>query len=354
MANTTISSALQEKQWDNDFFAEYVRASFLNSYMGMTENDPIQVKNQLETAAGKTITVALVGKLSQAGTTGDNQLRNNEEALPNWGDDIVIDQLRHAVIIGKMEEQATGIDVREAAKMMLKIYFMDALRSLLLSRGQCATLDGITPYADAAEADKDAFVAANSDRIMFGALNSNNSSNDHSSSLANIDNTADKLIYQLVSLSKSRMKKASPGIRPIMTKKGREWLVVLAGSYGYRDMKASLATIQQYANVRGDDNPLFDDGDLLWDGNVIREVPELADLGLYGASAINVSVALHLGAQALGLAWGQKSKVYIDKTIDYGNQWGVSMGEIRGAKLLFFSNVMHGLGKIYHAAVADS
>lgn len=354
MANTTVATGLQEQQWDNDFFAEYVRASFLNSYMGMTENDPIQVKNQLQTAAGKTINIALVGKLSQAGTTGDNELRHNEEALPNWSDAIVIDQLRHAVIIGKMEEQSTGIDIREAAKMMLKIYFMDALRALLLSRGRCPALDGITPYVDATEAQKDAWVAANSDRIVFGALLSNNSSNDHSASLLNIDNTADKFINTLLSLSKSRLKKAAPGVRPIMTKKGREWFVALAGSYGYRDFKASLSTIQQNANVRGDDNPLFDDGDLIWDGNVIREVPELDDLGGVGAAAIGVGVVLHLGAQALGLAWGQKSKVYIDKTIDYGNQWGVSMGEIRGAKKLFFANVQHGMGTIYHSAVADS
>jgi hypothetical protein len=354
MATTVVATELKEAQWDHEFFAEYVRDSWLNDYMGMSENDPIQVKNDLTLKAGLSLTIPLVGKLTQAGTTGDNLLRGNEEALPNWGDTITIDQLRHAVLVGKMEESATGVDIREAAKTMLKIFFMDALRSLILARARSPHLDGVTTYANATEAEKDAWVAANSDRIVFGAVLSNNSSNDHSASLLNIDNTADKFTATLLSLSKSRLKKASPGIRPIMTKKGREWFVALSGSYGYRDFKASLSTIQQAANVRGEDNPLYSDEDLVWDGNIIREVPELEDIGLVGAGAIGVGVTIHLGAQAIGLGWGQKSKVYIDKTIDYGNQWGVSMSEVRGAKKLMYANVQHGMGTIYHSAVADA
>lgn len=354
MANTTVATGLQEKQWDNDFYAEYIRESFLNTYMGMSVNDPIQVKNQLGTAAGLSITIALVGKLSGPGVDGDDVLMDNEEALPNWDDSIVINQKRHGVRIGKMQEQATGIDIREAAKMMLKIFFMDSLRALLLARMRSPALDGVTTYADATEAQKDAWLAANDDRILFGALLSNNSANDHSASLLNIDNTADKLTASLVSLSKSRLKKASPLVRPIKTKKGREWYTVLCGSYGWRDFKASMATINQNAQVRGDDNPLFDDGDQIYDGNVIREVPELDDIAGVGAGGINVSVAVHLGAQALGLAWGQKTQTVIDKTIDYNNQIGIAMGEIRGAKKLFFADNQHGMGSIYHSSVADA
>ena len=55
-------------------------------------------------------------------------------------------------------------------------------------------------YGTASEAQKDAWLVDNADRVLFGAAKSNNSSNDHSASLANIDNTNDKLTPGAISL----------------------------------------------------------------------------------------------------------------------------------------------------------
>ena len=48
-------------------------------------------------------------------------------------------------------------------------------------------------YGTATETQKVAWLVDNADRVLFGAAKSNNSSNDHSASLANVDSTDDKL-----------------------------------------------------------------------------------------------------------------------------------------------------------------
>ena len=83
---------------------------------------------------------------------------------------------------------------------------------------------------------KDAYLAANADRFLFGAAVSNNSGNDHSASLLNIDTSADKLSAAIVTLAKMRALEADPHIRPFKVDdgKGREFFVLIEGSADVR------------------------------------------------------------------------------------------------------------------------
>jgi len=106
----------------------------------------------------------------------------------------------------------------------------------------------------------------------------------------------------------------------------------------FRDLMLDPVIINslQYAWNRGSDNPLFTAGDILYDGVIIREIPELPTIPDVGAGAtVDAGASYLCGAQALGIAWAQRTKAITNER-DYGFFSGVGVQEIRGvAKLRF-------------------
>lgn len=361
MAATTIASGNKVTQWTRDFIQEYVRDSLFAPYMGTTENDIFQLKKDLTKKKGNTISVPLVGKVGGAGVTGDNTLEGNEQALNNWNHDVTVDQIRQAVLVGGMEARSTQIDVLEAAKLGLKMWIMDNLRDAQLQALGSPNIDGVTAYAATSEADRDAWCAANNptstdQRILFGSVSSN-SSGDHSADLAKVDSTNDKLDFDIVQLAKRKAKKvgsSTRAIRPVRVKGGREFFVMFSESYGFRDLKVDTESIHQNAGVRGKDNPLFQDPDLMLDGVIVREVPEIDAITGVGASGIDVGQHYLCGAQAVAVAYAQMTKFVIKRDFDYENQVGVAIGEIRGVEKMSHNSIQNGVLTVYASGVADS
>lgn len=359
MAATTIASGNQVTNFRKKFFAEYVRDSLFGPYMGTDENSIIQLVEDLESSAGKIVSCPLVTRLTNAGVSGDNTLEGNEESLNNYNHDINVDQVRNAVKIGKMAQQSTEIDILQAARMMLKLWAMDDLRADILQALGSPNVDGVTAYASCSETQKDAWLAANrptatNGRVLFGAVASNGSTQDHSTSLGNVDSTTDVLKFAMLQLAKRLAKKADRHIRPVQTKKGREFYVAFCASMSFRDLKSDTATIHQYAGDRGADNPLFQDPDLMLDGVICREVPEIAAITGVGNGSIDVEPNYLCGAQAVGVAWVERTKFVVKRDIDYDNQTGVAVGETRGVEKFSFNSVQNGVLTMYASGVADS
>jgi hypothetical protein len=128
-------------------------------------------------------------------------------------------------------------------------------------------------------------------------------------------------------LMKRRARKASPSIKPLRVEDGREYFVMFAGSNQFRDLARDSDIINSglYARAREgrgmDNNPLFQDGDLLWKGVIIREVPEMDSLCVItgaGAGGIDVGPVFLCGAQAVGYAIGQLPRPTERTEDDYG------------------------------------
>lgn len=356
MTLSTVATANTVKQWDADFYREYIRANRFARYQGTDANAVIQLKEQLTKKPGDALTVSLVKALSGAGVTGNTLLEGSEEAISNYGQQITIQAYRNAVAMTEWEEQKTAMGLRMAAKPLLKDWAMELNRSKIITAlGSIQAVAGgtITAYASAAEADKDAWTALNADRILFGAAVANNAANDHSANLLTIDNTADKLTRAVVSLAKRRAKLADPIIRPVRVNDDEEWYVMFAGSLAFRDLKADMATVHADARERGKGNPLFTDGDLVWDGVIIREVPEISVIAGVGAAGIDVAPAYLCGAQAVahvvGKRWASKTEER-----DYGFVNGVAVEGFFGTEKLFYNGKQHGVHTVYTAAVADA
>ncbi len=346
MAFTTVQAANVEEVWDSDFFKSYVRANRFKRYMGTNENSVIQIKDDLTKKAGDGITIPLVTELTGAGQTGNGLLEGNEEALGNYGHKIDISTLRHAVAVTDNDQQFTGIDLRNAGKEMLKLWAMSKLRTDIITA--LGSKSG-TAYGSAAEAVKDAWLVANSDRVMFGD-GSVGAYTDHSADLLLVT-AAMKLTKETVSKAKARAEQATPKLRPIVVGEDSENFVLFCDARAFRDLKTDLATSLQNAQERGDNNPLWRDGDLMWDGVVIRKIQEIATLGAVGAASALVSPYFLCGAQALGVAWAQMTKSTTD-TRDYGFVKGVGIHEMRGVEKLIYNSKDHGVFTGYVGATA--
>jgi N4-gp56 family major capsid protein len=348
MTLSTVATANTVKQWDADFYKEYIRANRFARYQGTDANAVIQLQETLTKKPGDAITVSLIKALSGAGVTGNTLLEGSEEAISNYAHQISIAAYRNGVALTSWEEQKTAMAMRAHARPLLRDWAMELNRDKVI-----AALKAIVPdsgsqltYAAATATERNEFIVANADRVLFGALKANAVSGVFATALATLDSTADKFTKSKVSLLKRIAKTANPIIRPIRVNDDEEWYVLFADSNAFRDLKTDLASTHADAMQRGKTNPLFTDGDLVYDGVIIREVPEIPAL------ASNVAQVFLCGAQAvghvIGKRWASKSEER-----DYGFVNGVAIEGYFGTEKLVFNGKQHGVVTGYMYAAVD-
>ena len=360
MTDTTIATANRVKQWDADFFSEYVRQNRFRRYMGTSSNDIIVLNENLTKKKGDAITIPLVGAIdpSAGANDGSTDLVGNEKALPNAGHQINIGVVRDAVVVNMEEEQASPIDIRNAAKSSLKRLAMQYMRTDIITA--LHSIQGVA-YGSASEAQKDAWLASNDDRVLFGAAKANNAANDHSASLLNVDATNDVLSPGIISLAK-RMAGAptDPASSPSIVEEDTEGYVMFIPSPAFRDLQndSTMTQANREARARGITNPLFRGGDLIWDNVVCREIPEIDTLTGVGAASIDVAPCFLCKSQSLGVGWAMRTKTTTRNEDDYGFKNGVGFMELRGVeKLQYFDGSDYfdwGVTTVYVAGVADA
>jgi N4-gp56 family major capsid protein len=322
----------------------------------------IQLQTDLTRKPGDTVVFPTVRNLTGAGVTGNTVLEGNEEILNARSLNVVVSVIRHAVAVSDWDEQKSVIDLLQAGRSVLKNWAANKLRTDIITSLGAITADGNVQltYAAATAAQRDTWLTNNADRVLFGISKANAVSNVYATALATVDNTADKMTAAQLTLAKRMARTATPKIRPIRINNDEEWYVVFVPSLVFRDLMLDPVIINalQYAWNRGSDNPLFTAGDLIYDGLIIREIPELPVV----ASTIQCGASYLCGAQAIGIAWAQRTKV-ITNTRDYGFMNGVGVEEIRGVQKLRFGTdptvdttkpVDNGIFTIWAAAVADA
>lgn len=363
MADTTIATTdgVTAEQFMDSVFREYRDKLVTRPYMGLTSEFPIQVNQELAKVKGDAITFNLAGALSGAGVTGASTLEGAEEAQSYYAHRVVVNQKRNAVRIPWMSEQRAPFALMQEAKPALTTWLAQKVEDDIFQA--LSTINGVV-YGSASEGQKDAWAADNADRILYGAATSNNSSNDNSASLANIDGTNDIFNVEQISLAKRLAMLANPKIRPIRIQNGEEFFVLFAHPYCVRDLKNTTAwqAAQRDAMPRGTDNPIFTGMAGIWDGVIIKETPKVLLLSGVGASSINVAMNSLCGAQALLFAQAGTPKGFVtdlvEEEFDYGDKTGVAIRTVYGIeKAVFQTNVtnacQHGVVSVFSAAVAD-
>lgn len=366
MAEVTLATASEKQKWISKYFAEYVRESGFAGYMGRSSSSIIIAKHELQQEAGKTINIPLITRLTGNGVTGSQTLDGNEEDLGNYNCAISVDWRRNAVRVPKSTSYKTEINLLDAARDMLKQWESEKLRDDIITAmlSLVTTGDTVVDLADSSTTNRNNFAAGNEDRLLFGKLISNYSAT-WATAVGNIDTTDDKCTVAALSLMKRMAKLADPHIRPFKSKVGQEYFVAFHGARTFRDLKADTTMTQANREARPRDvanNPLFQDGDLIYDGIIHREVPEIdtvASTGTYnldgvGASSADVRPVFLCGQQAVGIAWGQEPTPRSDMVKDYNFRPGVAIEELLGVKKMAFNGKQHGMVTGFFAAAADS
>lgn len=366
MADTRAATGLTVQEWDDKFFTEYFQENRFTGEMGANENSIIQVKEALGKKPGDSVTYALVNKLQNDAVTGSDMLEGNEEDMSSRSFRLYVDKRRNATRVSEMEEQKSAISLREAGRAVLMDWAQEDTKNQLITYG-LESINGVA-YASATEAQKDAWLLDNLDRVQFGALRSNTDLTggaDHSASLANIDNTADKFTAAAVSLLKrlalAKRSDGKPKIRPVKDQgNGKRYFVIYAHPLCFRDLKndATITAAQREVGLAMENSRLFEGGDILWDNCIIKEVDDFNAI----ASSIQVGRAVLCGAQAMGAAYCKRWRSRT-KEFDYGDKYGIAVDGIMGfRKLIFGTNassdtgdtIDHGVVTGYFAAVADA
>lgn len=359
MALTTTATASTLEAWEAAYFRESVRESGFKPYMGLGATKPIVVKNQL-VQGGQVIHIPLVMALRKKGV-GTGGLVGNEENLVNKNYDLKPYWHRNAVAVNKDEEHKSSIALLRAMREMLKVWEIDEMRdgivnafgSVVEASGSYDAVNGHSKevyFSEATAVQKNTFAAANEDRLWFGSAEANYNAT-FATALATVDAAADALTAARISDMKAKAKKRQrtavgdasdvPAIKPVRTgDQGREFFVMFTDSKNFGKLKNDATMTQANREVRPRDvasNPIFQDGDLIYDGVVIREIPEIP------ATSSTVSPAYFCGAQALGFAWGQRPKATERKEDDYGFLRGVGTESLWAVEKLRFNALDHGV-----------
>jgi hypothetical protein len=345
-----------------EIYREYVRENLFSPYMGTAMNSIIRVITDLDKGGkngGEQINIPLRARLNGQGV-GSGQLRGNEEQLDNSGTRFWIDWSRNSVAINNAEEQKSSIDLYAEVKPALVDWGQEKQRDEIvdafyaipsqqapagLGQPLGQRVNGVL-FDAATAAQRNTWITDNADRLLIGSGNTANLvAGNFAASMANVTG-AMTLSGALVNRMKRSAKKANPRIRPFKLKEnGTEWFVLFVGQEQFRDAQndADIKTANQNSRAREQQgylkNPIFVDGDLLYNGVIIREIPELSlRLPVFyqtaGAAGIQIAPAHLCGQGAVAWCWGKMPTPTFLKEDDY--QF------IRGAGI----KMAYGVGKI--------
>jgi len=358
MATTSVDSNNKLIKFTGEIYREFVRENLFSPYMDTSLNAIIRVREDL-VDGGEQMNIPLVTKLGSKGV-GTGTLVGNEESIDNYGMRLWIDWARNAVTMKKSDRHKDSADVFGLVKPLLSDWGKERQRDDIIGAfmslpseaipvglGSAAgqTVNGI-PYELATAAQRNTWNADNVDRVLYGnAIGNYNAT--HATALATVDTVNDTFIKSSVSLIKRMAENAVPKIRPFKTADGYEYYVCFAGSNTFRDLTASLETINKDARAREqkgmENNPIFQDGDLIYDGVIIRKVPEIGyfvtniwtSLLTAGTTSNRVEPVFLCGQQAACLGWGQRPRPTERKEDDYGFITGAGVEMAYGVAKMF-------------------
>jgi hypothetical protein len=358
MALSTVQSNNKLVKYTQEINREYVRENMFSPYMGESMNSIIRLKMDLKNG-GEQMNIPVVGRLTAA-AVGSGTLVGNEEQIDQYGMRVWLDWARNAVTTNKAERQRDSADIFGQAKPLLSDWGKELQRDEIIaalmalpsesapaalgtSAGQ--RVNGLL-YQDATAAQRNTWNSDNSDRVLYGNSTANYNAT-HATALGNVDTTNDTFTANNLSLLKRIAMNAVPKIRPFKTKDGYEYFVAFCGTNPFRDLKADLKVINYSARAREgrgmDNNPLFQDGDQIYDGVIVRQIPEISNfvtnvwttLKTAGASSARVEPVFLCGQQAAAMAWGQMARPTFRKEDDYGFITGTGIEMAYGVSKIF-------------------
>ena len=337
MANTAYSVNSNEavKLWSRKLMREALKNTWASKFMGTTSNSLCQILDDTQKGPGDRIRCILRMQLTGDGIQGDSTLEGNEEALITHTDDLIINQLRHAVrSSGKMTEQRIPFQIREEARMGLQDWWSDRFDTWFMN-----VLTGNSAQTDTKFTGNNTATAPTSSHRIFA---------NGMASEAALTATASAIFsLSLVDQAVLKAKTLTPVMRPLNTGSGQaDWVMFITPEQHY-DMRRNASSIEwadiQKAALQGGsltNNPIFTGALGVYGGVILHESYRIPVIDSTGGSKIGRAVLC--GAQASIMAFGRghsKNKMsWTEELFDYGNQLGVEAGCIAGMKKTVYNS----------------
>ena len=316
--------ALAVKKWEAKLNSEYLDHTFWMKFAGMGDTNIIDVKEDLTKSKGDRVKFGIRSEIQGGRVSGANQGVGNEGSIEYYDFFVDVDEERQLV----KKEHTVISNQRVAFELMADV------RPALTDKNRFNLDDDITT----------AMTTIGTERVrgryLYGVTDTNWDAT-HSTALANIDGSNDKMQVTMVEDAKIKAKVptvAHSKIRPYQVKSGpqmgiQEWYVMLMHTYNARDLvRNDAAWKNAQLNIPPQTNmtsPIFTGSSFkgAWDGVLLYEWERIPLL----SSTIIVSHCLFLGAQAGCLAWAMHPKFGYESQ-DIGHTQIFETDEIRGVK----------------------
>lgn len=318
--------------------------------MGTDSNSLIQIKDDTSKSAGDRVRCILRMQLAGGGVQGDGTLEGNEEALVTHTDDLIINQLRHAVrSAGKMTEQRIPFSIREEARMGLQDWWADRYDTSFMNQ-----ISGNTAQGDTKFTGNNTVTAADANHIIYA--------NGHTTEASLTATASAQFSLGLIDQAALLARTISPVIRPVQTEAGAKYVQFITPEMHY-DLRRNTDTLQwgdiQKAAMQGgniSDNPIFTGALGEYNGVILHEAFRLPTLTSTGSSTTGRSILC--GAQAAVMGFGRDNSPqrmsWVEEVFDYGNQLGVSAGCIFGLKKTIYNSEDFSCVSIFAAHSTES
>ncbi|HEX5362342.1 MAG TPA: N4-gp56 family major capsid protein [Fluviicoccus sp.] len=347
MATTSVpfGDPKAQKKWSANLAVDTRKKSYFeNRFIGTDDNSIIQRKTELESDAGDRISFDLCVQMRNKPTYGDARLEGKEESLKFYTDEVIIDQVRHAVSAGgKMSRKRTSHDMRLVAKGRLGDYFarlVDEFFFIYLSGARGINEDFIESTAFTGFANNP-LQAPDSDHLLYGG---------DAVSKATLE-AADIMTRNVIerAVNKALMMQArnpeTANMVPVSNGSEEQYVCVMSPDQEYSlrtsDAGGWIDIQKAAAAAEGRNNPIFKGGLGMINNTVLHKHRSAIRFSDYGAGAnLPAARALFMGRQAAVVAYGTSGGLrysWEENTKDYGNEPTVASGFLGGIKKTRFN-----------------
>lgn len=335
-----------QKAWSTGLAVDQIKkAYFEKKFVGTDENSIIQRKTELESDAGDRVSFDLSVQLRGEATEGDARLEGKEESQKYYTDEVVIDQVRHAVSAGgAMTRKRTNLNLRGNARRLLSDYwsrFYDEMMFIYLSGARGINKDFLFPLDWQGRASN-AIQAPDAGHLLYaGAATSK-------ASLVAGDKMS-TLLIEKAQVKATMLQAQDPeaaNMVPVSID-GEEHYVVVMNPFQAHDLRTTAGStwidIQKAAAAaEGRANPIFKGGLGMVKNVVLHEHRNAIRFSDYGAgNNVAAGRALFLGRQAGVVAFGTSGGLrwsWKEEMKDFDNEPVVAAGAIFGVKKARFNN----------------
>lgn len=353
MASTSygVNNALAVKAWAKKLFVETLKMTRYAQFKGSTGTESlISLKTEVQKGPGDRVRQGLRMQLTGAGIQGDATLEGNEEALTTYSDDVLIDQLRHAVrSAGKMSEQRVTFDHREEAMSGLRDWWADRMDVCLFNQLGGATTQYIGANATNVNGSDSRFtgnqvaIAPDASHIF-----SSSATNDNTTEASLSATTTFSFKLADIDRAVAKAKTLTPGIRTLKVNGDERYVCFIHPNQTYQ-LRANTSAgnwqeLQRDAMQGGKigDNPRITGMLGTYNNTMIVEDVRIPHVSTAVASSTSYRRAVFCGAQAVMMAVGQNNADakmdWVEETFDFKNQLAVSAGMIFGMKKTVFNS----------------